>query len=294
MTATCTCRGLSKAYRGFRLGPLDLELEPGTVLGYVGLNGAGKTTTMNCLSGLVKADAGQVEIAGRPNDPADPLWKADVAFVTDEPLFYDRWTGARNLRILAGYYPAWSEAAAGALAHRFSLPLDRPVRDLSRGNRTKLAVTAALAASSRLLLLDEPTAGLDPVVREEVLGALFEQLEGGERALFYSTHLLTDIARLADELAFLADGQLVLRESVADLTDRWRAVSYRCPEGAPDPVATVRVEREGERRRVISADGEATLRHLAELGATQVQAAALGIDAIAVEILKGDYRVAAG
>lgn len=294
MTAAFSCRGLAKSYRHFQLGPLDLTLEPGTVLGYVGLNGAGKTTTMNCLSGLVKADGGEAEIGGRPNNPRDPQWKADLAFVTDTPLFYERWTAARNLSILSGFYPAWSDAVATELARRFDLPLDRRARDLSRGNRTKLALTAALATSAPLLLLDEPTAGLDPVVRDEVLGVLFELLEDGRRALFYSTHILTDIARLADELAFLTDGQLVQRAAVPDLVERWRTISYRAAGDRPVPAGAVRAEREGDRHRVVSCDRDATLRHLAESGAAGVEEHVMGIDAIAVEILKGGRHVATG
>jgi len=297
------CSGLTKSYGNFTLGPLDLELESGVVLGYLGPNGAGKTTTMSCLTSLVRADAGEVEIGGRAVEPADPLWKADVALVTDRQPYYEKWSASRNLDFLSHFYPAWSTDTAADLALRFDLPLDQPVRSLSHGNRVKLSIVAALAASPRLLLLDEPTAGLDPVVRDEVLGVLFDLVETGDRALFYSTHILSDIGRLADELAFLVDGQVVLRETVADLVEQWRSITFRrsgdvtelrdrAPRG-PQLRGTVRCERRGEEGRAVSYDGVATVAHLGELGAEHIRPTPMSIDEIAVEIMKGGYRVVA-
>lgn len=294
MTPAFRCAGLVKSYRDFHLGPLDLDLEPGVVLGYIGPNGSGKTTTMHCLTGLVRPEAGEVEIGGRAVDPTDPLWKADVAFVTDRQPFYEKWSAARNLQFLSGFYPAWSTDTAADLARRFDLPLDTRVRDLSRGNRVKLTLVAALAASPRLLLLDEPTAGLDPVVRDAVLGVLFDLLESGERALFYSTHILSDIGRLADELAFLVEGQVVLRQTVADLVEAWRSITFRLAGDLPALRGVVHCERSGADHRARSCDGAATLAHLGELGAEHVRPTPMGIEAIAVQILKGGYRVAAG
>ena len=298
MPSAFRCTGLTKSYSDFTLGPLDLELESGVVLGYLGPNGAGKTTTMNCLTGLVRPDAGQVEISTRAVNPADPLWKRDVALVSDRQPFYEKWSAARNLSFLSGFYPAWSTDTVAELARRFDVPLDHRVRDLSRGNRVKLSIVAALAASTPLLLLDEPTAGLDPVVRDDVLGVLFDLLERGDRALFYSTHILSDIGRLADELAFVADGQVVLRATVADLEEEWRSVTFRLPDGVvelPGPLrGIVRSERSGHDGRVISCDGTATAARLGELGAQQIRPTPMGIDDIAVEIMKGGHRVVTG
>ena len=279
-------RDLIKIYPGFQLGPLSLALEPGTVLGYIGPNGSGKTTTMHCLTGLVRADQGEMRIFGRENHPNRPQWKLDIGYVGDMHVFYERWSAARNLRFLAQFYPNWSQERAENLARRFALPLEKKAKDLSTGNRVKLSLVAALAHSPRLLLLDEPTSGLDPVVRSEVLDTLFEVLEDGESAIFYSTHILSDIGRLADELAFLVDGKVVLRADKEALTQRYRRISFRLDGSRTTFNGCQQVRREGTLVQVVSRDAEATLRHLASLDARELQETRMTIDEIAVMVLK--------
>lgn len=292
MTRVFRFKDVVKTYPGFRLGPLNFELEPGIVLGYIGPNGAGKTTTFHCLAGLVKADSGRMEIFGRQNRVDDTAWKLDIGYVGDEHVFYEAWNGDRNLRFLAQFYPGWSEDLAADFIKRFDLPLDKKVKHLSRGNRVKLSLVSALARSPRLLLLDEPTVGLDPIVRSEVLDVLFEALESGNRSIFYSTHILSDISRLADELAFISDGQIIQRSVKEDLTDRWRKISFRLPGDrfpAEGPVieSAVSLRSEGMFHQVISSDSDVTLRHLKGLEAENIQVNRMTIEEIAVQILKG-------
>jgi len=277
---------LVKKYPGFQLGPLDLELEPGVVLGYIGPNGSGKTTTMHCIVGLVKSDGGEVEIFGRKNDPNKPEWKLDIGYVGDVQVFYENWNGEKNLKFLKQFYPNWSDNLVEKLVRRFEVPLNKKAKQLSSGNRVKLSLIGALAHSPKLLLLDEPTAGLDPVVRTEVLNHLFEILESGERAIFYSTHILSDISRLADDLAFLNNGKITLRTAKDDLTDKWRKISFRYPHNDLKLAAAIRYRHEGNDHQIISTDHEATMRQLAELGAENVHENRMTIDEIAVEILK--------
>ena len=132
-------RDVVKTFPEFQLGPLNLELEPGAVLGYIGPNGSGKTTTMHCLVGLLKADSGEMRIFGRENDPNRPEWKLDIGYVGDENPFYENWSCERNLKFLSGFYPNWSDTLMADLVRRFELPLERKVKDLSTGNRVKLA-----------------------------------------------------------------------------------------------------------------------------------------------------------
>ena len=287
MTKAFEFNNVVKSYSEFTLGPMNLSLEPGTVLGYIGPNGSGKSTTMHCLVGLVKADSGEMRVFGRPTDPNKPEWKLDIGYVGDAHVFYEGWSGEKNLKFLSQFYPDWSDQRVVELAKRFNLPLNKKAKELSGGNRVKLSLVAALAHSPKLLLLDEPTSGLDPVVRSEVLDVLFEVLEDGERAIFYSTHILSDISRLADDLAFLDNGQIKLRAAKEDLIERWRKIAFKHTGNNFKLEATASHKREGADHQIISFDYEATLRQLGELGAQNVQAYRMSIDEIAVQILKG-------
>jgi len=284
--------GLIKRWPGFQLGPLDLDLEPGTVLALVGPNGAGKTTTLNCMAGLIVPDEGGTEVYGSPVHPTRTEFRRDVGYVGEENGFFQGWNARRNLDFMAKLMPGWSNDRARRLSERFGLPLDKPVNKLSRGNRTKLALVAALAHGPRLLLLDEPTSGLDPVVRAEVLDVLWEITEDGDHAVLYSTHVLSDINRLADELIFLRDGQLVLRTGRDELSERWRRVSFRLPDEEVELDGVVEHRRVRAEHQVITRDSEATLRRLDELGAEAVEVSRMSVDEIAVQILKEGHHVA--
>ena len=286
-------KNVIKTFPEFKLGPLNLDLEPGTVLGFVGPNGSGKTTTIQCLVGLLRADSGEMEVFGRPNDLNKPQWKLDIGYVGDIQVFYERWTGQQNLDFLSRFYPNWSNERVHELAKRFNLPLHKRAKDLSTGNRVKLSLIAALSHSPRLLLLDEPTSGIDPVVRMEVLDVLFEILETGERAIFYATHILPEISRLVDELAFIDAGNIWLRTPKEDLTEKWRKVNFLLSRSDIEFRSTVTHQREGHRHQVISTDFEVTLQNLRELGAQNIQENHMTIEEIAVQILKGGVNVEA-
>jgi len=289
-----TLSGVVKRYRGFTLGPLDLVLQPGTVLGFVGPNGSGKTTTINCIAGLAIPEEGTVEVSGQRVDHRVPAWKADIGVVGETHGFYRGWTVEENLRFLSRFYPGWSDQRVTRLADRLGLPLAKKtcVCNLSKGQLAKLAIVAALGHGPRLLLLDEPTGGLDPVVRAEVLDVLWEVLEDGEHAIFYSTHVLSDISRLADELVFLREGRVLLRSPKDHLTEHWRRISFRLAEEDVTVVAAVEYRRVRAEHQVVSADAEATLAQLRELGAESVEQSRMTIDEIAVAILKGGSHVA--
>jgi ABC-2 type transport system ATP-binding protein len=291
-TSAARLRGLTKHFPGFDLGPLDLVLEPGTVLALVGPNGAGKTTTLNCMAGLVIPDEGGTEVYGAPVDPNRPQYRRYIGYVGEESGFFRRWSVRRNLAFVSQQMPGWSVDRANRLVKRLGLPLEKPVSKLSRGNRTKLALIAALAHGPRLLLLDEPTAGLDPVVRAEVLDVLWEMIEDGEHAVLYSTHVLSDINRLADELAFLRDGALVLRTGRDELSESWRRISFRHPDSEIDLEGVVQHRQVRAEHQLITRDAPKTLQQLGDLGAEAVEVSRMSVDEIAVQILKEGHDVA--
>lgn len=286
MTKAFEITNLVRAFPEFQLGPISLELEPGTVMGYVGPNGSGKTTTMHCMVGLLKSDEGKIEIFGRENDPNNADWKFDVGYVGDKHVFYENWTGEKNLKFLSQFYPNWSNDFASKLIERFQVPVKKRAKELSSGNRVKLSLIGALAHSPKLLILDEPTSGLDPVVRSEFLDVLFEVIESGERAIFYSTHILSDISKIADELAFIDEGKLKLKIAKDDLTDNWRRISFRLSTNDLKLTNVVHQIIDGNDYKVISSDFKATSEQLKELGAENIIETRMSIDEIAVEILK--------
>jgi len=284
MSAAVEYRGVVKSFPGFTLGPLDFELTRGTVVALVGPNGAGKTTALKCLVGLIQPDEGTIAVDGRRIN--DALWKRALGYVGEEHAFFDNWSGERNLGFLSTFYPAWSDARAGELAERFGLRLDQPVKSLSRGDRAKLSLVSALAHSPRLLVLDEPTAGLDPVVRADFLETLWELQEDEERTILYSTHILSDIDRLAGEIAFLDRGELLLKARSDELQETWAQVYFRMADAPVEVAAVCELRRDGDQHRVTSFDKEATLAHLREIGAEDVRCFHLGVDEIAVAILR--------
>lgn len=291
-TSAVRLSGLVKRFPSFQLGPLDLEVAPGTVIALIGPNGAGKTTTLNCLAGLLVPDGGEVAVYGSPVHPNRTEFRRDVGYVGEENGFFQRWDAERNLRSMDDLMPAWSLDRARRLADRFGLPMETAVASLSKGNRAKLALIAALAHRPRLLLLDEPTAGLDPVVRAEVLDVLWEVTEDGEHAVLYSTHVLSDISRLADELAFLREGELILRSGRDELGEQWRRISFRLATEEVDLPGVVEHRHVRAEHQVITRDSRATLERLSAVGAEAVEVSRMSVDEIAVQILREGHHVA--
>lgn len=288
MTQAFKLNGLTKSFQEFNLGPLDLELEPGVVMGYIGPNGSGKTTTMHCMVGLVKADGGSVELFGKENNPNKPEWKLDIGYVGDKHVFYENWSGEKNLSFLKQFYPNWDQQLEQELIKRFEVPVTKRAKELSSGNRVKLSLIGALSHRPRLLILDEPTAGLDPVVRTEFLDVLFEVIESGERAIFYSTHILSDISRIADELTFLNNGKISLKTAKDDLTENWRRISFKLSDFNESFENVVEVEKENSNYRIVSNNYEEALTQLRQLGAENIQETRMSVDEIAVHIIRNN------
>jgi ABC-2 type transport system ATP-binding protein len=242
---TLRARGLVKRFGRRRvLDGVDLEVAPGLVTALLGENGQGKTTLMRLALGVLAADGGTLEVAG-----CDPLKQArrlreQVGYVPAQPDAYD-WMTVRDLfRFLSPQYPTWDRATADALVAQLRIPEKTPFKAMSRGEGMKAMLAAALAPRPPLLLLDEPFAGLDPLVREEVLRGVIGELRAGERTVLVATHDLDVVARVADRVAILADGRIRRHgtlEEVLDLTRREDA-SGAVPARLRDALASVRGE----------------------------------------------------
>lgn len=289
MSAAIELYSLTKEFPGFTLGPLDLRIESGRALALIGPNGSGKTTLMDLLAGISRPATGSVQVLGRPQGPVHADRNLDVGYATDSQPFFENWTGRRNLHFIAGFFPGWSQQLQAELVSRLEVQLDKKVSTLSRGNRVKLALVSALARRPRLLLLDEPTSGLDPLVRSEVLDVLFEYLGEGGPTLIYSTHILSDVSRLADELIFIKSGKLILHTTRDDLEASWRRLTFRF-SGPALPTATAALLAEhqvqGSLHRAVTPDFGRLEDQLRALGASQVDANRMSLEEISVQVLK--------
>ena len=207
-------RGVAKHYPGFQLGPLDLIIEEGFVTGFVGANGAGKTTTIKMLLGMVLPDSGSVVC---PN-------MADIGVVLDVPCYDIEWRVSTVGKILRRFYPQWSDAVFSELLTRFDVPSDRKIKHLSRGMGMKLQIAAAFAHDAKLLVLDEPTSGLDPLSRDELAEIVSDFMMDERRTVLFSSHITSDIERIADYVSVIDQGCIVEYAERSELIDSYRIV----------------------------------------------------------------------
>ncbi len=211
-------KGLKKSFPDFTLGPVNLSVPEGTILGLVGENGAGKTTTIKLLLGLLRAEGGHISILGQD---AKKLDKNDIGVVLDEPGFPSMLNAGEIRSCLKDIYRSWDDAAWKDLMERFALPQTKKFSDFSKGMKMKLAIAAAMSHNAKLLILDEPTSGLDPVVRDEVVDMLSEFTRSPEHSILLSSHIVSDLEKLCDYIAFLHRGQLLLCEEKDALYEQY-------------------------------------------------------------------------
>jgi len=213
---------LRKSYQDFTLGPLDLALPAGCVLGLVGENGAGKSTTIRLIMDAVKRDGGTVSVWGIDNQSAAfQEAKADIGVVLDELCICEVLTAAQVGEIMASTYRNWDGAAYAGWLRRFGLPEKKKIKEYSRGMSMKLGIAAALSHNAKLLLLDEATSGLDPMVREELLEVFADFAAQEDHAVLLSSHIVSDLEKICDYIAFLHKGRLLFCEEKDVLLDRY-------------------------------------------------------------------------
>lgn len=279
-----------KTFGTFSLGPMNLSIEAGCALGLVGANGAGKTTLFRTLVGAVRKDSGQIQVDGKQVTEASSLWKQNVGYVGDYTPLFDHWDGHKNLQVFSRFYPAYSEELALNLVQRLNLDLTKKVRTYSTGQRTKFAIVLALSHKPQLLLLDEPSNGLDPVAREAFMEVLFEYMESGNASLIYATHHISEIENLADRLVFVSNGLVVGDEIKEDLTERWRRLTFRHEHALENVPHILDHKSEHPFYELVSDDVNQTLQHLQSCGVEGVEATRLSVEQITVQILRKSAR----
>ena len=219
-------RNLSKNYGDFRLDQINLTVPAGTIVGLIGENGAGKSTTIKAVMNLIRKDEGSITIYGKKLEDNPTSLKEEIGVVFDDIHFNKNFTAKQIAKICRSIYRSWDQDCWNHLLTQFRIPQSKPMKDFSKGMRVKLNLAIALSHHARLLLLDEPTAGLDPVMRDDILDMFLEFMQDESHAILISSHITSDLEKIADYIAFLHQGRMVFCEPKDDLLYRYGVI--RC------------------------------------------------------------------
>ena len=207
---TIEIKGITKKYDGFTLENVSFDVPKGSIMGFIGQNGAGKSTTIRSLLNIIPVDNGEIKILGLDHIKDEKEIKERIAVVFDELPFHDVFNAKDMSRIFEGIYPKWNRNEYMRYLDRFQLPRKKKIGEFSKGMKMKLQIACALSHEAELLVMDEPTSGLDPVVRDEILRIFMEYLEDGERSILMSSHITSDLEKIADSITYIDRGKILL------------------------------------------------------------------------------------
>ena len=214
-------QGICKSYKNYRLSDVTFQVPKGYITGLIGPNGAGKSTIIKTIMGLVTPDQGSIQVLGHGAEQGEGRYKQEIGYISDESIYYDWLSMEQMKKIIAPFYPAWDETAFQRYMELFELPLRKKIKDCSKGMKMKYAIAIALSHNPALLIMDEPTAGLDPVFRRELLELLAEYILDDQKTILFSTHVTTDLDRIADYVTFLNRGQLIFSDTKDGVLERY-------------------------------------------------------------------------
>lgn len=224
MTDILKIENLEKSYPEFKLKNVSFSLEKGYIMGLIGPNGAGKTTIIKILMGLKSADSGEIDIFGMNLRENGKSIKERIGFVYDENHFYEELTIKETKNFISSFYKTWDDEKYYQLIKEFNLPEKRKVKDLSKGMKMKMSLALALSHDPDLIIMDEPTSGLDPVFRAEVLDLLRDFIQNENKGILFSSHITTDLDKIADFITFVNDGEVVFSKSKEDIDDEFQLI----------------------------------------------------------------------
>jgi len=212
---------LKKIYSGFVLKDISFALPRGYIMGLIGPNGAGKTTIIKLILNLIKKNGGAVKVFGLDHLKDEVAVKSRIGFVHDTPYFCEYLSLKQIKASVAPFYPDWRDDLFMKLVQEFELPLRKSLSKLSRGMKMKFALALALSHNADFIILDEPTSGLDPVFRRQLLGKLSEFIQDAEKSVLFSTHITSDLERIADYITFIHNGEIVFSSPKDEILENW-------------------------------------------------------------------------
>jgi ABC-2 type transport system ATP-binding protein len=264
----------------FRLGPLNWDLPAGIFSCLVGPNGAGKTTFMQSLMGLIQLQSGVWTLADQRVNPSKGDWKEHIGYAFDGQVHYERLSIHDNLKLHAGLRSTWDHKLCQELLEAFGLNSRLIVATLSRGQRQALSLILALAHRPRLLLLDEVTNGMDSLVRKAFSEMILRVMAESEMSVLMATHVMSDVAQLADRILFLQSGRILADVDKDSLFESWRQLSCRVARPATAPAHSLRWEQKGDSLRFITNAAAQDLRMLKDQDASHIESHPLTLDEI--------------
>ncbi|NSL50814.1 phenol-soluble modulin export ABC transporter ATP-binding protein PmtA [Calidifontibacillus erzurumensis] len=214
-------RNVSKKYKDFELKNINFSLERGYIMGFIGPNGAGKTSIIKLIMNLIKKDSGTIQVFGLDHVKDEIAIKEKIGFVYDENYFYEELTIQEMKNIIKRFYLHWDEEVFQKFAKEFDLPLKKKIKNLSKGMKMKFSLAVALSHHAELLIMDEPTSGLDPLVRRELLEILQSLMLDENKSIFFSTHITSDLDKIADFITLINNGEIVFSKTKDELTEEY-------------------------------------------------------------------------
>lgn len=237
-------KNLTKSYPGFTLDNLNLTLPSGCILGLVGENGAGKSTTIKLILDMIRKDSGTVTVLGKDNGDSIPLTKEEIGVVMDEVGIPECLTAKQVGKVMKHTFRSWDDAEYSRLLQKLSLPDNKPFKEFSRGMKMKLGIAVAMSHHAKLLILDEATSGLDPVVRDEVVEMFCDFTRDENHSILISSHIVSDLERLCDYVAFLHKGKLLLFEEKDRLLAQYGLIRCTAEDLKALPAESIKCQKE--------------------------------------------------
>lgn len=286
MNNTIEIRGLEKSYKQFKLGPVDISVPEGSIYGLIGPNAAGKTTTIDLIMNLSRKDAGEIKAFGLDHMAHEVEVKRRIGYVSPD-ISYAAWRKVKRIiHFVRQFYPTWDDLYCQQLLETLQIGWDDKITSMSYGSKVKLALVIALSHKPDLLLLDEPTIGIDAVSKKQIYTELLSAVQDGKRTVLISSHSLADIERFTDHLGFIKQGKIILEGYTSDLVERFCMVDFVSPNGSPiPPMKGLYVQEEkGNRLRALLDTGTLSREELSQSGVQDLSESPVTLEELFVSL----------